>query len=600
VKKYRQIIFRALVLLACIACACSRGTFIEEGGDRPLHTPAWAFEPWISKDISDRDDTYAFVQGFIDRDIPVGVVVIDSPWETNYNTFVPNPSRYPEFAKMVSDLHSKNIRIVLWITQMINFSSYDLESGGDKYIGPSPNYFEAKNRGFLVNNGELYSWWKGSGGGLDFFNPEALAWWHRQQDPLFKIGINGWKVDFGDSYITTDIVQTAIEAVPHQKYSEEYYRDFYNYGSFKRGKDEFVTMVRPWDESYEFPGRFFARPEHAPVAWVGDNRRDWIGLADALDHIFRSARAGYIVVGSDIGGYLDRDDKNLLGPEIPFSQEVFARWTAVGALTPFMQLHGRANITPWTVPERVEETVELYRYWSKLHHELVPFFYSLAEEAHINGKSIIEPQGEPADWPGDYRFLVGNAFLVAPITDSTGIREVELPSGSRWYDWWDPSAIPLEGGQTITSDFSFNRKKIPLFVREGAIIPMNVSDSVTGLGTAASKGYLTLLVYPGPSLENFYVHEDDRVIMQVEARAREYDSPILLSSVPRPLILRVRTPAKTISTVLLNIGEIALPKLPDRDAFDKAETGWFAETPTLTTWIKLPAANEGRSIHIIY
>src|SRR5690606_22211895 len=121
------------------------------------------------------------------------------------------------------------------------------------------------------------------------------------------------------------------------------------YGAARVGLEEYVTMVRPYDKSYEFEGRFFARPEHAPVAWVGDNRRDWVGLEDALDHMFRSAEAGYVVVGSDIGGYLDRDDENILGPEIPFSTVNFQRWTAVGALTPFMQLHGRANITPWTV-----------------------------------------------------------------------------------------------------------------------------------------------------------------------------------------------------------------------------------------------------------
>src|SRR6187401_1694408 len=92
-----------------------------------------------------------------------------------------------------------------------------------------------------------------------------------------------------------------------QAYSEAYYADFHAYGVARRG-DQFVTMVRPWDESYGFPGRFYARPDDAPVAWVGDNRRDWVGLADALDHLFRSADAGYVAIGSDVGGYLDRDD----------------------------------------------------------------------------------------------------------------------------------------------------------------------------------------------------------------------------------------------------------------------------------------------------
>ena len=50
-----------------------------------IHTPRWAFEPWISKDISNRDDTYAFVDGFRSRGISVGAVVLDSPWETSYN-----------------------------------------------------------------------------------------------------------------------------------------------------------------------------------------------------------------------------------------------------------------------------------------------------------------------------------------------------------------------------------------------------------------------------------------------------------------------------------------------------------------------------------
>ena len=57
-----------------------------------------------------------------------------------------------------------------------------------------------------------------------------------------------------------------------------------------------MTMVRAYDASYQFAGRFFARKEHAPVAWMGDNRRDYVGLADALDQMFVSARAGYTVL----------------------------------------------------------------------------------------------------------------------------------------------------------------------------------------------------------------------------------------------------------------------------------------------------------------
>lgn len=92
--------------------------------------PRWAFEPWISKDISNRDDTYAYVDGFRDRSIPVGAVVLDSPWETHYNTFVPNPSRYGDFPGIVRDMHARNVRVVLWITSLVNEQSFDFENGG--------------------------------------------------------------------------------------------------------------------------------------------------------------------------------------------------------------------------------------------------------------------------------------------------------------------------------------------------------------------------------------------------------------------------------------------------------------------------------------
>jgi alpha-D-xyloside xylohydrolase len=472
---------RWLLWLAACAAAdpCAVATVPADHAAPPArHTPRWAFEPWISKDISDTDDSYAFVDGFAQRDIPVGVLVLDSPWETHYNTFVPNAIRYHDFEKLLGDLHARGIRLVLWITQMINNAGLDLEPGGDTYDGPAPNFAPAQSCKFFVNEGDTYVWWKGTGGALDFFDARASNWWHRQQDRLLDLGLDGWKLDFGDSYVLGDPVLTAAGPVAHQQYSERYYHDYLAYGVSRRGAD-FTTMVRGWDASYHFAGRFYARAEDAPVVWAGDNRRDWVGLADALDTMFRSARAGYVVVGSDIGGYLDVDDKTF--DPVPASQTTFARWTAVGALTPFMELHGRANLTPWTIPERPDETVELYRYWSKLHHELVPFFYSLAEQAYGGGPAIVEPIGgdpdlAPPGWSGDFRFTVGGVLLVAPILDDSGVRDVALPAGARWYDWWSDAVS--DGGTTLAAYDATDRRRIPLLVREGAILPMRSSIAV--------------------------------------------------------------------------------------------------------------------------
>ncbi len=587
---------RSTLLVALLACACGSDDApadddpckppVEAVPTPPLSTPRWAFEPWISKDISTADDTRAFVKGFRERGIPVGAVVLDSPWETHYNTFVPNPNRYPGFGDLVTELHDDDVRVVLWITQMVNVGSYDFEPGGDDYDGPSPNFEQGEACGFYVNEAERFQWWKGSGAALDFFNPRAAAWWHAQQDPLYELGIDGWKLDFGEEYIKTLPIVTAAGDKTKQEYSEEYYRDYFAYGRHRRGAD-FVTMVRPYDRSYGFPGRFYARPEHAPVAWVGDNRRDFVGLADAFDHLFRSAKAGYSTIGSDIGGYLDTDDEDLLGAKIPFDTLVFARWTAVGALMPFMQLHGRANITPWTVPDHVDETVAMYRFWSTLHHELVPFFFSLSEEALLGAEVPMRPVGSEQAWPGDYRYLLGEAFLVAPILDATGVRDVALPAGSDWLDWWQLGGDFQPGGQTLKAVASPARDRIPLYVRRGAIIPLEVASDVTGIGTKAHADHLTWLLFPSGQASSFTLHDHDGQTTTATASLGKLE----LSRRPRPVIARIRVEA---TPAQVELDGAPLAQASSRADLEAKKSGWFFDAAARALWIVLEAGGSAQ------
>ena len=583
--------------------ACTFTDRADPIADPARYTPRWAFEPWISKDISDREDTESFIAGFLEREIPVGALVLDSPWETNYNTLIPNPERYGDFPSLVSELDAQGIKLVLWTTQMINRTSLDLEEGGDVYRGAAPNYAEGFDCDFFVNGGRSYSWWKGTGSAIDFFDPGARAWWYQQQDALLALGLGGWKLDFGESYIRDepnsydDEIDTFDGVKTLQEYSEEYYADFLRYGVQQNGR-EFVTMVRAYDVSYDIPARFYARPEHAPVVWVGDNHRNWEGLIDALDHSFRSVEAGYVVVGSDIGGYLDRDQNDLVGMPIPFDEEVFARWVAWSGWMPFFQLHGRANLEPWNISA---EAVLYYRYWATLHHEMVPYWFSLAQEAYAGGPNIIDPIGDDlAAWTDDWSYLVGGSVLVAPVLEAGGVRDVTLPEGT-WYDWWSEERV--EGGTTLTDYAGATAiDRIPIFVREGTILPMHVDNAHTGFGSASSADFLTIAAWlPQSGGEStFTLHHGD----EDDSTSTITATPIGVQVSPGAgaLALRLQVPVSPISAV---VDVLVDGRAPTRHAtradFDAADEGWFLETTgdPSRVWVRTPAADGARDIHVV-
>lgn len=543
-----------------------------------IRVPRWAFMPWISKDISDAADTYAFVEGFKTRDIPVGVVVLDSPWETHYNTFIPNPDRYPNFETMVSDLKAQDVRVVLWVTQMVNDIGLDAEQGGDVYVGPASNFKEGLECNYYVDDGKRYTWWKGRGAGVDFFNPSARAWWHAQQDALLDMGVAGWKLDFGESYIRRDIVQTAAGEKPHQDYSEAYYQDFWEYGAARLGTENFITMVRGYDKSYDFEGRFFARREHAPIVWAGDNRRDWVGLEDALDHMFRSAAVGYVVVGSDLGGYLDRDDINL-AELVPADRTNFLRWAAASSLSPFMQLHGRANLTPWSFPNDTdpEETADIYKYWATVHTDLIPYFYALSEEGFNDFTPILRPVGAPETWAGDYRYTLGEKMLVAPFLDGTHSRGVAFPVG----EWWD-----FFTGERHSVQVTFNQpdlRRALVFLGEGAIVATRSRNEVSGLSTAEMRDALVLHITPGEG--SFVLHEDPAPV----AITVTGDADAMTVSVPaRPENTWLRVFA---SNVDVQVDGNALTAAADHAGVD--ETHYYTEGAF--TWVRL-SSGAARSV----
>ena len=130
--------------------------------------PYWAFAPWHSRDYH---ESQAQVMEDIDKTralgLPASVIVLDSPWETAYNSYQFNPKQFADAPAMLKHLHEEGYKLVLWHTPWINNKSdAPLEPGfADKMEAESPNYAVAAERGFFVKNtaGKPYvgRWWEG-------------------------------------------------------------------------------------------------------------------------------------------------------------------------------------------------------------------------------------------------------------------------------------------------------------------------------------------------------------------------------------------------------------------------------------------------------
>ena len=110
--------------------------------------------------------------------------------------------------------------------------------------------------------------------------------------------------------------------------------------------------------------------------------------------------------------------------------------------------------------------------------------------------------------------MFGPAFLVCPVTrpmyydkGSVALQDVEktrvvyLPEGADWVDFW--SGKKYRGGRDVKADAPID--KIPLFVRQGSIVPMG--PVVQHTGELPGKE-LTIVVYPGRDAV-FTLYEDE-------------------------------------------------------------------------------------------
>jgi alpha-D-xyloside xylohydrolase len=141
-----------------------------------------------------------------------------------------------------------------------------------------------------------------------------------------------------------------------------------------------------------------------------------------------------------------------------------------------MEVMSEMNLGPW---DYGEEVLRIFRTYSVLHMSLFPYRYAAAQESARTGLPLMralvlmhQDDRDAREASDEYYF--GPDLLVAPVLSPVNQRAVYLPEGS-WIDLWTGRCF--SGRQSMIVESPLDR--IPVFVREGAILPKIPEDVMT-------------------------------------------------------------------------------------------------------------------------
>lgn len=409
----------------------------------------WTFGLWLSTSFTtnyDEKTVTSFVDGMIDRGIPLSVFHFDCFWMKDFcwSDFTWDARVFPDPRGMLQRLKEKGLKICVWI---------------NSYIGQESVLFqEGMEAGYFLKrpNGDVWQWdmWQPGMAIVDFTNPAACKWYSDKLEELLDMGVDCFKTDFGER-IPTDVVyyDGSDPKKMHNYYTYLYNKTVYDLLARKRGKKEAILFARSAT----------AGGQKYPVHWGGDCFSDYESMEQSLRGGLSLTMSGFGYWSHDIGGF-----------ESTSTPDVYKRWAAFGLLSTHSRLHGSNSYrVPWSYDE---ESVEVVRFFSKLKASLMPYLYSNAVETSKTGvpmmrSMVLEFSDDVTCGFLDKQYMLGDSLLVAPVFNEEGVAQYYLPEGA-WTNYLTNER--KIGGRWISESHGY--LSIPLFVREGSILAIGAKD----------------------------------------------------------------------------------------------------------------------------
>jgi alpha-D-xyloside xylohydrolase len=457
------------------------------------------------------------LEEFRKRQIPVDNIVLDwNYWrEDSWGSHEFDPQFFPSPKAMVDSIHALNARFMI--------------SVWPKFYMTTEHFREFDSQGWMYRQAVRDSLrdWVGRGYIGSFYDAYAPGarrlFWQQMYEHLYPLGIDAWWMDASEPNIRdcTDFeYRKALQGPTAMGSASRYFNTYalmnaeaiYN-GQRGADPDKRVFLLTR--------SGFAGLQRYSTATWSGDIATRWEDMKAQISAGLNYSISGIPYWTMDIGGFCveNRYVKGVFeyiktgieNADLKEWRELNARWYQFGAFCPLFRTHGQFPYREvWNIAPYDHSAYKSIVYYIKLRYRLMPYIYSLAGMTWLNDYTIMRPL--VMDFPHDKEvenigdeYLFGPSLIVAPVYEY-GARERRMyfPEQSGWYDFYT-GKYASKGGNYQTVDAPYER--MPLYVREGAIIPLGPDIQYTGEKPDAP---LEVYVYAGKD-GHFALYEDEGV-----------------------------------------------------------------------------------------
>lgn len=419
-----------------------RYNLFSGGGVLP---PRWGLGFWHRMHTKSSDeDVRKEIEAFKENDFPLDVIGLEPGWQSLAYpcSFDWDETRFPKPGEFVTELADQGIRVNLW---------------ENPYVTPESTMYE----GIKPYTGS-HTVWLGEVPDYSLAAARAVLLDHHQREHL-DLGVSGYKFDEVDGFDTWLWPDHATFPSGH---SGVEMRQLYGLLLQRTFMDRFRDLNQ---RTYGL-----VRASNAGASAMG-----FVLYSDYYDH------KGYVtaLTNCSLGGVLWTPEiRSARSPE-----EWVRRFQSV-AFSPMLLLNAWFSGTkPWSFPSVTDEVRDVIN----LRLQLMPYLYTAFADYNQKGippframilesgfqegdettggelDGVTNPYAEVQRLEKTDQYMMGPSMLVAPVFTGETSRDVVLPRGD-WFDFYTGERVG--NGETITVQTELSR--IPLFVKDGGIIPM--------------------------------------------------------------------------------------------------------------------------------